>query len=132
MMDDIAKIRDLLERAEKPVLSDASKTLIKNRLISQIREKESRGVVEYLKTIAEGVKITAYKRAIVKERVLMLAENTRQGRYVFAGGSGLMVKRFASACMVLMLCMGFFSFVGVDINVAMADSFTTIDGHVCS
>jgi hypothetical protein len=128
MMDDIAKIRDLLERAEKPVLSDASKTLIKNRLISQIREKESRGVVEYLKTIAEGVKITAYKRAIVKERVLMLAENTRQGRYVFAGGSGLMVKRFASACMVLMLCMGFFSFVGVDINVAMADSFTTIDG----
>ena len=133
MKDDITQITEFLKGVDKPSLNRGRKALIRAHLVEQMsvssHESISCGEAKlgnYIKTVADPPRISAYTRSLMRERILMYIGGVKQRRYLFSG-AGAFGKRFVGAFLVVLMFMGFFSFVTVDVNVAMADSFTVIE-----
>jgi len=63
---------------------------------------------------------------MMKERILSYIETAKQKRFSFGSALGLS-KRLAGAFLAFLMVFSTFSFVGMDVNVASAESFTVIE-----
>jgi hypothetical protein len=132
MEKDITDIEKLLKKVEKPSLSARKKQLLKENLMQQIETGQEAPMSRALARVAELVKGAASQVKLpLSEKVMMkenLFESMNKSRLnVFVSHFMVFGKRFTSGVAVASLLMGIVSFVTVDVNVALAESFTVIE-----
>lgn len=123
MTDSIEKIERLLERVQKPTFAVRAKKNIKMRLMSRVFSDAKASL--YVKEVSSKVVLSPAKRVAIKERLFEIISSVDSEK-VFIGFSSF-AKKLVSASVVTAFLMGFVGFVSVDINVALAESFTTIE-----
>ena len=139
MDEDIIKIEKFLERLPKPIFEKGKKMVVRRHLVNQISEiksgvfggalNEVLGETLILDAARESVSrisLSYSTKARMKERIISYVSAAKQQKF-FLGQAMLFWKRAVSAFMIFVMMMGVFSFMSVDINVALADSFTVIE-----
>lgn len=123
MIEDITKVEEFLKALRKPVLEDDKKNLIKESVIRKISADNK--VVEFVRTMSQEVSLKNGRKALIKERIFNYIYSYRRAWYYSFIGFG---KKFVGATMIFVMMVGIFGVAAMDINVAMADTFTVIDG----
>ncbi|MBT3864570.1 hypothetical protein HOE67_02040 [Candidatus Peregrinibacteria bacterium] len=132
MEQDIEQIEKLLRGVEKPSFDLSRKELIKSHLMRQVEGRVHLNVPRRLHRVAsqvvdaaQSVKLPVSARVILKERIMDVVSGTGVKGWVwrFSG----VPKRLLSGVVVASMMFGFISFMAVDLNVALADSFTAIE-----
>ena len=131
-LTEITDIEKLLKKVEKPSISEYRKNLLKANLMNQIETGQevpmSRSLVrvaEFVKSAAESVRVSTKDRVMMKED---LFESMHRSRFkVFISGLRFSGRRFVSSMAVASMVFGLVSFVTVDVNVALAESFTVVE-----
>lgn len=123
MTDGIEKIERLLRGVQKPTFSARGKRNVKTRLMSSVFSDAKAAL--YVREVSSKISLAPVERVAIKERLFEIISGIGSEK-VFIGFSSF-AKKLVSASVVGAFLMGFVGFVSVDINVALAESFTTIE-----
>ena len=89
-------------------------------------QKQEWQLTDFVSRSVTDVVLTPYAKTMMKERILSYIETAKQKRFSFGSALGLS-KRLAGAFLAFLMVFSTFSFVGMDVNVASAESFTVIE-----
>jgi hypothetical protein len=128
MTKEVNEITGWVKGLEKPSLSVEKKLEMKSRIMSQIKahERSEKTVHAFVSNAVADVWLTPHTKAMMKERILDYIETAKQKRFSFGSVLNLS-KRLTGAFLAFLMVFSTFSFVGVSVNVASADSFTVIE-----
>ena len=128
MKKDTNDIAGWIEGLERPSLSVEKKLEMKSRIMSHVRshQKQEWQLTDFVSRSVTDVVLTPYAKTMMKERILSYIETAKQKRFSFGSALGLS-KRLAGAFLAFLMVFSTFSFVGMDVNVASAESFTVIE-----
>lgn len=115
------KLVKALGGLKKPALTARKKRDIKLSIMEQIDAP----CANYVRSFANNVLPDASIRARIKEYVFTLIENRRQKSFILQNFFALH-KKFVSAFVLILMAFGMFSFVNVNMNVVMAETFTVL------
>ena len=121
---DTQKLEEALREMKKPSLSAKQKQVIKMRLM----ERTNSSVVFSIKKVVADFGLSLYKKAKIKERVFALIEDTPQKRFAWSTFFGY-TRRAVGAMMLVVMTMGVFSFLNLDVNTVRAETFTVLDEY---
>lgn len=130
---ELDKLSKKIKGLEKPFLASHKKFALKSSILGQINvaedsevEAEFGGVVGYIKKLTNLLRLDLGKRALIKEHVFAVIENTPQKSF-WVRNFFAFNKKLISGVMVASLFFGMFSFVSVDTSVVMAQTFTVLE-----
>jgi hypothetical protein len=128
MKKDTNDIAGLIKGLERPSLSVEKKLEMKARVMSHVKshQKQEWRLTDFVSRSVTDVVLTPYAKTMMKERILSYIETAKQQRFSFGSALSLS-KRLAGAFLAFLMVFSTFSFVGVNVNVASADSFTVIE-----
>lgn len=124
-----------LESGDKPMLSLENKEAMKQRLMAKVRitphvrlcaDSSIFSLAGAVRFLAQKVQMTNVQKAEVKERVTEGIEKVSQKRFFLSNYFSLM-RKMASASLLLALGFGLFSFMTATTNVVQAGTFTMLE-----
>jgi len=136
LQQELNKLGESISRLSSPNLDIQRKKMLKQSVFSKLENPSKEympmslmAIVSYIKRIVEKTVIDSNKKVLIKERIIAKAENLQQ-RSFFWSNLFIFNKKLLSSAVVLALFFGMFSFVGIDTNIARAETFSSIDSFI--